>query len=99
MNDPVLPGTPEPVASAQYSWGGEMTLVQTIVETLSSASGRAPEELPPLHHVVDVDALETIFGPRGDGQLRPVTGEISFVVENHEVVVKSHGRVLVRRAD
>ncbi len=76
-----------------------MTLVQTIVETMSSASGQSPEELPPLHHVVDVDALESIFGPRGDGQLRPVTGEISFVYEDYEVVVKSHGRVLVHEVD
>ncbi|MFH5798898.1 HalOD1 output domain-containing protein [Haladaptatus sp. CMAA 1911] len=99
MSDPIIQRTSEPVASAQYSWGGEMTLVQTIVETFSSASGLAPEELPPLHHVVDVDALESIFGPRCDGQLRSVTGEVSFNYQDHEVVVKSHGRVLVHRAD
>lgn len=75
-----------------------MSLVHTIIETLSSASGRSPEDIQPLHHVVDVDALEAIFGPRGDGQLRSVTGEISFVVDDHEVVVKSHGRVLIHQA-
>ncbi|MGA9399592.1 HalOD1 output domain-containing protein [Haladaptatus sp.] len=95
----MLKGTSDPVASAQYSWGGEMTLVQTIVETMSSVSGRSPEELPPLHHVVDVDALESVFGPRGNGQHRSVTGEISFMYEEYEVVVESQGRVLVHVAD
>jgi hypothetical protein len=99
MSDPVIRRTTEPVASAQYSWGDETTLVQTIIETLSSASGLAPEQLPPLHHVVDVDALEAIFGPRCDGKLRSVTGEVSFLYQEHEVVVKSHGGVLVHRAD
>ncbi|MFB9806393.1 HalOD1 output domain-containing protein [Haladaptatus pallidirubidus] len=99
MNETVLREEPEPLASAQYSWGGEMTLVHTIVETLASATGQSPENLPPLHNAVDVDALESIFGPRGNGQHRPVTGEISFLVEEHEIVVKSHGRVLVRPAE
>ncbi|WP_266077706.1 HalOD1 output domain-containing protein [Haladaptatus caseinilyticus] len=99
VNETVLREEPEPLASAQYSWGGEMTLIHTIVETLSSATGRSAEELPPLHNAVDVDALESIFGPRGNGQLRTVTGEISFHVDNHEVVVKSHGRVVVRLAE
>jgi len=99
VSQTVLKGTSEPVASAQYSWGGNMTLVQTIVETMVSATGRSPEELSPLHHVVDVDALESIFGPRGNGTLRPVTGEISFMYENYEVVVKSHGRVLVHKTN
>ncbi|WP_049970340.1 HalOD1 output domain-containing protein [Haladaptatus cibarius] len=99
VNQTVLREEPEPVASAQYSWGGEMTLVHTIVETLASATGQSPEDLPPLHNAVDVDALESIFGPRGNGQHRAVTGEISFLIEEHEVVVKSHGRVLVRSAE
>ncbi len=99
VNETVLREEPEPVASAQYSWGGEMTLVHTIVETLASATGRSPEELLHLHNAVDVDALESIFGPRGNGQLSPVTGEISFLVDDHEVVVKSHGRVLIRPAE
>lgn len=98
MSESVLQGRPEPIASAQYSWDGEPTLVQTIVETIASASGRNFEDLPPLHNVVDVDALETIFGPRADGQLRPVTGAISFEYADYEVTVEGHGRVLVRRA-
>ncbi|WP_458204835.1 HalOD1 output domain-containing protein [Haladaptatus sp. NG-SE-30] len=97
MNDSVFRDYPEPVASAQYSWGGEMTLVHTIVETLASATGQSPEDIPPLHDVIDVDALETIFGPRENGEMRPLTGTISFVVCDHEVEVQSHGRVLVRR--
>ncbi len=98
VSQPVLRNRPEPVASAQYSWGGEMTLVHTIVETLASATEKSPDEIPPLHHVVDVDALESIFGPRGNGELRPVTGEVTFEVCDHEVEVQSHGRVLVRPA-
>ncbi len=73
-----------------------MTLVHTIVETLASATGRPPEDIPPLHHVFDVDALESIFGPRENGQLRPLTRSISFVVDDHEIEVQSHGRVIVR---
>ncbi|WP_227376769.1 HalOD1 output domain-containing protein [Haladaptatus halobius] len=66
-----------------------------MVETLASATGQSPEDIPPLHHAVDVDALEAIFGPRADGHLRPLTGTISFVVGDHEVEVLSHGRVVV----
>ncbi|WP_227354437.1 HalOD1 output domain-containing protein [Haladaptatus salinisoli] len=90
--------SPEPVASAQYSWDGEATLLHTIVETLASATGQAPEDLPPLHRAVDVDALEALFGPRADGRLRPLTGTVSFVLAGHEVEVQSHGRVVVRVA-
>lgn len=86
---------PEPVVSTQHSWGGETTLVQTVVEALSSARSETPDELEPLHYFVDVDALESIFEPRPNGKLRTVTGEVSFTVGDFEVVVESGGRVVV----
>ena len=88
----------EPVVSAQHSWGGETTLVQTVVEALASATNENLAEMEPLHHFVDVDALESIFEPRTNGQLRAVSGEVSFTVDDFEVVVESGGRVLVRQA-
>ncbi|RBI64417.1 hypothetical protein DMJ13_08025 [halophilic archaeon] len=96
MSGMTLSENPEPIASSRHSWGDDTSLVQTVVETLEAATGQPSESLAPLHHYVDVDALETVFGPRPNGVGRSVAGQISFTVAEHEVVVESDGRVLVR---
>ena len=99
MSGMTLSENPEAIVSARHSWDDDKSLVQTVVETLEAATGRPSESLAPLHHYVDAEALETVFGPRPNGVERSVTGQISFAVAEHEVVVESDGRVLVRSGE
>lgn len=84
------------VVTSRHSWDGEKTLVQTVVEALVDATDQPAESLTPLHRCVDVDALEAIFAPHLDGTPRPDTGAVSFVVDDHEVLVEADGHVAVR---
>ncbi|HKJ58855.1 MAG TPA: HalOD1 output domain-containing protein [Halobacteriales archaeon] len=67
-----------------------------VVETVAAALGRPPEELPPLQHHVDADALDALVtrrtGDDGDGV------RVTFDYEEFEVTVDSHEGIQLRPA-
>jgi hypothetical protein len=96
MSRPRSTDESEWVAAHQHSWNDETSLVETVVRALVAATDDPPESFTPIHRCVDVDALERIFAPRPDGTPRPDTAATTFVVDDHEVLVESSGRVAVR---
>lgn len=72
--------------------------VSTEVVTAVAATTNTPiEELPPLYGVIDTDALDALFAPRGDG--RPRTGiHLTFSMAGCTVDVHD-GRVTVTPED
>lgn len=85
------PGERTLVSQRQYDWG--MTApVEGIVETVSEATGRPFDTLPPLEHVVKTDAVTALLAAAG--RRGPADGvEISFRYEGFLVTAYSTGRV------
>ena len=57
-----------------------------VVRVVSAAEGRKPQSLPPLVNVLNADALNALFGPRGDGTAR-TGGRISVVYSNCRLTI------------
>jgi hypothetical protein len=56
-------------------------------------------DLPPLHDVVDTEALDALFGPRASGETPSEGVTVRFRYAGHEVVLRSESGVEVRRAE
>lgn len=70
------------------------TVSETVVYAVAEATGSDPESIEPLYHVVDTDALDTIFetkrvGPAGS------PNRVAFTYCDCEVVVSADGTVQV----
>lgn len=64
-------------------------LVPSIVQVIASLDNSSPDELPPLHDVVDPDALETLL-TTADHPL-----SITFEYHTYRVTVSSDGSIRV----
>ena len=80
-----------------HDWSGDVPLSTTILSLVTKATGLAPEELAPLNDIVDPDALDNLFAPRGCGTARPA-GAVSFEFEDLHVSIGRDGTVNVRSA-
>jgi hypothetical protein len=74
----------------------ESSISYGVVTEVSRAKGVAPDELRPLHDVVDPDALEALFD-RSDGESF-LNGHVSFTYEGYIVEVRSD-EISVRATD
>lgn len=74
-----------------------VSISQAVVETIAVASDTPMEDLSPLHSEVDTDALDALFAPLQNGDLRP-KGTISFEYGDHHVHVDGK-KVKVRPAE
>jgi len=70
---------------------------EAVVEALADAKGVDPLELEPLYEVIDPDALDALFDPRGDGDRR--AGRVEFRTSGYRVEVTSTGRVHLTSLD
>ena len=85
------------VHQSYYDSAGDATVVETVLETLESASGRPADEMSVrLYDTVDPDALNDLFAPTHSGPRRD-EGRVSFSVGEYAVTVQACGRVFVRR--
>jgi hypothetical protein len=65
-----------------------------VVEAVSDVTGRDVTDLESLEHVVDTDALDSLFAPRANGH--PRTGRFSFQYEGFDVSIAFDDSVTVR---
>jgi hypothetical protein len=66
----------------------------SVVETIAEAEGVDPSMLdPPLHQVVDPDALDSLFTTHGS--MTGVDSTVSFVYRGYTVVVEDENRITV----
>lgn len=64
-----------------------------VIECVSEADGDDPANLPPLHKVIDPEALNNLFRDR-------TSGEVTFTYLNYEITVTSETVTTTRqRAD
>lgn len=80
-------GTAERPPDAERRVGEGEQLGQAVVLTVADALGCDPVDVPPLHETVDLDALESLFGPQYDGTVR-TGGRVAFLHGECEVVVE-----------
>jgi len=70
----------------EYDIGADEPVSTAVVRAVSAAEGRDPQSLPPLANVLDTDALNALFGSRGDGAAR-TGGRLSFVYSNCRLTI------------
>lgn len=70
----------------EYEIGTDESVSTAVVRAVSAVEGRAPRLLRPLAEVLDPDALDTLFGSRGDGISR-AGGRLTFVYSKCRVTV------------
>ncbi|MGM0397726.1 MAG: HalOD1 output domain-containing protein [Halobacteriota archaeon] len=66
-----------------------------IVEAVSDVTGTDPKSSPPLHEVVDADALDVLLT---ESNSNPETRRVTFEYQGHEVTIVGDGTVYVRPA-
>lgn len=70
----------------------EKPVSMAVVEALAEAKGVPPVELDaPLYDVVDIEAIDELFAPDGDGR-----GRVVFTVDDYEVTVTADRSVYVQ---
>lgn len=72
----------------EYEIESEESVSQAVVRAVSAATGSDPTSIRPLADVLDPDALDALFAPRGNGQQR-IGGELSFVYNECRVTVQN----------
>ena len=70
----------------EYDIGMDEPVSMAVIRVVSVTEGQEPQSLPPLANVLDTDALNALFGPRGDGTARP-GGRLSFVYSNCRLTI------------
>lgn len=72
-------------------WGNDETLLTTVVAGLAEVTGKDTDEIEPIQHKVDVDAVESLFNE--DDRIGTVTGAVTFEHEGRRVSIDSDGFV------
>jgi hypothetical protein len=82
----------------RHDWDDPERLSTTLVRAVAAVSGKTLTEIDPLHHVVDVDALDALFAPT---RRRPRVGDNSLrlTLEGYDVDVFADGRIEIRAPD
>lgn len=75
-------------------WGGDDSLMMNVVVGLAEVTGKDTDEIEPIQHKVDVDAIESLF--QGDDLIGDVTGAVTFEHEGVQVRIGSSGNVEFR---
>lgn len=69
---------------------------ETVVSVVADALGKDEMAVEPLNDVIDPDALDALFDARLNGERRPTTGRVQFLLDECEVTVFGDGQVVVR---
>lgn len=72
----------------------DLPLSVLVCEAVEEVSGASTDEIEPLGHYIDVEALDGLFGDRWNGQPRS-EGEVTFPMDDYVITVVADGRVIV----
>ena len=82
----------------QTAWTGEHAPSVAVIELLETATEVDPEEMEPLWNSIDLDALDSLFAPTGNGRPR-MSGRVTFRYADFEVTVRDDGEVIGKPID
>ncbi|MUV86277.1 hypothetical protein GJ631_06740 [Natronomonas sp. CBA1123] len=71
-------------------WSSERPPSLAVVEAVATVTDSEPTKLPLLNDAINTDALDTLFVPEADDQLR-----VSFVYDGLDITVDGEGSVTV----
>ena len=71
--------------------GGRVPPSEAVVTAVARQTDVAPTHLPPLHDVIDPDALDALFAPTPTAGR--MDGGVSFEYSGYEFTVHAHGYV------
>jgi hypothetical protein len=80
----------EGVRMFRTEWSSERPPSLAVVEAVAAVTGSEPTKLPLLNDAINTDALDTLFVPEADDQLR-----VSFVYDGLDITVDGEGSVTV----
>lgn len=70
---------------------GRASVSARVVDAVSAAEDRGPIELPPLHEVIETDALNALFDAEQDAGAKPL--EVCFCYSESIVTVHGDGSI------
>jgi hypothetical protein len=79
---------------ATVEWDRPDSLLSTVIETVSVATNEAPENLPPIYDVIDVEAVEALVAP-DRSQTEVSDASVQFRYVNCTVTVLPDGEIVV----
>lgn len=83
----------------QYNWRSDRSLIPLIVDAVAANSGEETVlNAPPLHDVIDPDALDSLFAPTNGGTLRN-DGQVRFEWADHHITLDATGVVSITRVE
>lgn len=75
----------------QHDWTSNGSPSMTVVDAIAAVTGTEPEEMEPLHSVVDSDALDAILSSGKEADL-----QAEFGYMERSVTVTANGEVIIR---
>lgn len=78
-------------------WGDDESLLTNVVAGLAEVTGKPTNEIDPIQHKVDVDAIESLF--QDDDRIGTITGVVTFEHEGRRISIDSDGYVEIRTAE
>lgn len=77
-----------------HDWKQPPSISTTVSLGVATLNGDRPEDLEPLHHVIDPDALDALYQPVSEDS--SVQSEcVSFPWEGHDVTVYADGEIVI----
>lgn len=80
-------------------WGHDHPVTTAIVLGVSEITETSPIDIEPLYGVVDPDALDNLYAPKGNATLRRGSGSTSFRFHGCDVTVYPSGEIEIRPLD
>ncbi|UWG47956.1 Uncharacterized protein HSRCO_1677 [Halanaeroarchaeum sp. HSR-CO] len=93
--DSIDTGTSSDRYTRTFEFTETLTPSVAVVEAVSDVTGTDPKSSPPLHEVVDADALNGLLT---ESNSNPETVRVTFEYQGHEITVVGNGTVYVRPA-
>lgn len=78
-------------AHISQRWESTDSLVVQIIETVADVTHQEPDDMEPLHSVLDADALGSLLDGTRDSSVR-----VTFFYEGCEIIATSDGEVAVQ---
>lgn len=70
---------------------GRVSATERVANAVADAEGRDPIDLPPLHNVIETDALDALFDPDQTAETAPI--ELCFCYSESIVTVHGDGSI------
>lgn len=79
----------------QHEWSDSEPLYYTVARAVAAITDTHPTNVESVDEVVDPDALDRLFRPLSDGDLRKSGGYVAFTLDDCDVIVYWDGEIVI----